>query len=170
MPRLAGSYDLTSDPRVDMQIAQSIGDAIGSGLRNHSIRQEEARKQHLNATLVQTLGRTIKDGVTDPGKILEAIESVPDYAESQWYQQMVMDEAQRRMGTTSKYGVMPGTYQHLTPEEQRKASLISAGIEPRVGAAVNDPKAVLSLLDQLRRRRRIWLFWKMPLRRADSSR
>ena len=133
MPRLAGSYDLTSDPRVDMQIAQSIGGAIGSGLRNHRIRQEEARKQHLNATLVQTLGRTIKDGVTDPGKILEAIESVPDYAESEWYQQMVMAEAQRRMGTTSKYGVMPGTYQHLTPEEQRKASLISAGIEPRVG-------------------------------------
>ena len=149
MPRLAGSYDLTSDPRVDMQIAQSIGGAIESGLRNHRIRQEEARKEHLNATLVQTLGRTIKDGITDPGKILEAIESVPDYAESEWYQQMVMAEAQRRMGTTSKYGVMPGTYQHLTPEEQRKASLISAGIEPRVGAAVNEPKAVLSLLDQL---------------------
>ena len=147
MPRLAGNYDLTSDPRVDMQIAQSIGGEIGSALRNHRIRQEEARKQHLNATLVQTLSQTVKDGVTDPGKILEALESVPDYAESEWYQQMVMAEAQQRMGTTSKYGVMPGTYQHLTPEEQRKASLISAGIEPRVGAAVNEPDPMTAVIE-----------------------
>lgn len=140
MPRLAGSYDLTSDPRVDMQIAQSIGGAIESGLRNHRIRQEEARKQHLNATLVQTLGRTIKDGVTDPGKILEALESVPDYAESEWYQQMVMAEAQRRMTPTQKYGALPGYFQQLTPEQQQEASRVAAGLAPR--AVVERPPSV----------------------------
>lgn len=130
MPRLAGSYDLTDDGRLDMQIASGIGQGIGRFIERRReakeadrLRAEEEKRQETDALIVRTLHQSqLNDW--DGKHTLQALMQIPGYINSTFAKQQALRAMQPPQDI---YGKVPGEYRYLNEEERRNAALRKTG-------------------------------------------
>jgi hypothetical protein len=130
MPRLAGSYDLTDDGRLDMQIASGIGQGIGRFIERRReakeadrLRAEEEKRQETDALIVRILHQSqLNDW--DGKHTLQALMQIPGYINSTFAKQQALRAMQPPQDI---YGKVPGEYRYLNEEERRNAALRKTG-------------------------------------------
>lgn len=95
MVQLAGNFDLTNDPRVDMQIARGIGNAIAMPIESYRINQEKKRKQALENRFVSIIADSMRTGKTG-AQTLDALSRVPELADSDLQKAFVLEQYQQQ--------------------------------------------------------------------------
>ena len=131
MPRLAGSYDLTDDGRLDMQIASGIGQGIGRFIERRReakeadrLRAEEEKRQETDALIVRTLHQAqLNDW--DGKHTLQALMQIPGYINSTFAKQQALRDMQPK---GLPFGVSPEQYAAANRAEiERKIKGSSGG-------------------------------------------
>lgn len=96
MPPLAGMFDLTDDPRVDMALAEKVGGAIGSVVQSQRIKQEERYNSILQGEMASVLDRSDREG-WDGARVLSELSRVPGMAKSEFGRRMQQEMLATRM-------------------------------------------------------------------------
>lgn len=131
MPRLAGSYDLTDDGRLDMQIASGIGQGIGRFIERRReakeadrLRAEEEKRQETDALIVRILHQSqLNDW--DGKHTLQALMQIPGYINSTFAKQQALRDMQPK---GLPFGVSPEQYAAANRAEiERKIKGSSGG-------------------------------------------
>ena len=162
MPPLAGIVDLTDDPRLQHQLATSIGQGIGGFIRNRReyqeaerLRQEEQHRQETDAQIVKTIHEARQNGL-GATETLGVLMGIPGFMETQWAQ----ESAARFISgaNRSQYTTPPWWMEHLPQDQQAQAAVRASGLpDPNTDAKkqieliqkVNDLRAMIRNRERL---------------------